>query len=125
MDAKKIICVIFKYLEKNMVPGMSDLQEIAFYAIREAMDDEAENLIETIKNKPLLRAIVAVDKNGDIDIEKLSSRAKKAIEAKGSLTIDIPLYGPVRFVPDDIDNILIELKESDYDENYQNAGRPY
>lgn len=125
MDAKKVIETIFKYLEKNMVPGMNGLQEIAFYAVKEAIDEEADNLIEMIKNKPLVRAIAAIDKDGNVDVEKLAGRVRNGIEAKGSLDIDIPLYGPVRFVPDDIDNILLELKEVGYNENYQNPGRAY
>ena len=125
MDAKKVVETIFKYLEVNMVPGMSGLQEIAFYAVREAIDDEAETLIETIKAKPLARAIVAIDKDGNVDVEKLASRVRKGIEAKGSLTIDIPLYGNICFVPSDIDKILSDLKEVERNENYQNAGRAY
>lgn len=125
MDAKKVVETIFKYLESNMVPGMSGLQEIAFYAVREAIDDEAENLIETIKAKPLARAIVAIDKDGNVDVEKLASRVRKGIEAKGSLTIDIPLYGNICFVPSDIDNILSDLKEVERNENYQNTGGAY
>lgn len=125
MDAKKVIDTVFKYLEKNMVPGMSGLQEIAFYAVREAIDDEAENLIETIKAKPFVRAIAAIDKEGDVDIEKLATRVRKGIESKGCLEVEIPFYGPVRFVPDDIDNILLELRETERNENYQNVGRTY
>jgi hypothetical protein len=125
MDAKKVVETIFKYLESNMVPGMSGLQEIAFYAVREAVDDEAEALIETIKAKPLARAIVAIDKDGNVDVEKLASRVRKGIEAKGSLTIDIPLYGNICFVPSDIDKILSDLKEVERNENYQIAGRAY
>ena len=125
MDAKKVVETIFKYLESNMVPSMSGLQEIAFYAVREAIDDEAETLIETIKAKPLARAVVAIDKDGNVDVEKLASRVRKGIEAKGSLTIDIPLYGNICFVPSDIDKILSDLKEVERNENYQNAGRTY
>lgn len=125
MEADKVINAIFKYLEKNMVPGMNDLQEVAFYAIKEAVDEEVESLVEIIKSKPLMRAVLAVDKAGDVDIEKLANRVRKGIEAKGGVSVDVPLYGPVRFVPDDIDNILIELKENGNDENYQNLGRTY
>ena len=125
MDAKKVIETIFKYLEKNMVPGMNGLQEIAFYAVKEAIDEEADNLIETIKAKPLVRAIAAIDKDGNVDVEKLACRVRKGIEAKGSLTIDIPLYGSICFRPEDIDNILADLKEVGRVETYQNPGRAY
>lgn len=125
MDAKKVIDAIFKYLEKNMVPGMNGFQEMAFYFAREAMNDETDNVIESIKGNPLARAFAAVDKDGNVDVEKLARRVRKVIEAKGSWTIDIPMYGPVSFVSEDIDNILLELKETGVNENYQITGRTY
>lgn len=125
MDAKKVIDAFFGYLEKNMVPGMNALQEIAFYSVKEAIDEEADGFIDTIKNKPLVRAMAAIDKEGDVDVDKLANRIRKGLESKGFLEIDIPLYGPVRFVPEDIDNILGELKEVERNEGYQNIGRTY
>lgn len=125
MDAKKVIDATFKYLEKNMVPGMSGFQEIAFYFAKETLSDEADNILETIKRNPLARAFVAIDKDGNVDVDKLAHRVRKVIEAKGSWTIDIPLYGPVSFVSEDIDNILLELKETGVNENYQITGRAY
>lgn len=125
MDAKKVIDAFFGYLEKNMVPGMNALQEIAFYSVKEAIDEEADGFIDTIKNKPLVRAMAAIDKEGDVDVDKLANRIRKGLESKGILEIDIPLYGPVRFVPEDIDNILGELKEVERNEGYQNIGRTY
>lgn len=125
MEAKKVIDSVFSYLEKNMVPGMSDLQEIAFYAIKEAIDEEYESLIENVKSKPFIRALAAIDKDGNVDIEKLAQRLRKGIECKGSLSFDIPLYGQIKFVTEDIDNILLELKGAVHNEGYQNIGRPY
>lgn len=125
MDARKVIDAFFGYLEKNMVPGMNGLQEIAFYSVKEAIDEEADGLIDMIKSKPLVRAMAAIDKDGDVDVDKLANRIRKGLESKGCLEIDIPLYGPVRFVPEDIDNILGELKEVERNEGYQNIGRTY
>jgi hypothetical protein len=119
MEAVKVIDSVFKYLEANMVPGMNDLQEIAFYSVREAVFDEAEALIEKVNKNPLLRAVLTIDKDGNVDPEKLANRIKKGIERKGSVTFDIPMYGPVRFVADDIDNILGTIMEVGHNENYQ------
>ena len=119
MEAVKVIESVFKYLEANMVPGMNDLQEIAFYSVREAVFDEAETLIEKVNKNPLLRAVLTIDKDGNVDPEKLANRIKKGIERKGSVTFDIPMYGPVRFVTEDIDNILGTIMEVGRNENYQ------
>lgn len=125
MKAVTVIDSVFKYLEANMVPGMNDLQEIAFYSIKEAVLDEADTLLETVNKNPLLRAVLAIDKDGNVDPEKLASRIKKGIERKGSVTFDIPMYGPVRFVAEDIDNILGTIMEVGHSENYQITGRTY
>jgi hypothetical protein len=122
MEADKVINSVFDYLETNMVPGMNNLQEIAFYCAKEAVLEEKDSLMEKIKNNPLLRAIVAVDSDGNVDVEKLARRLRKQIERKGSFSVDIPLYGPVRFVPEDVDNILRGLG---YDESYQGIRRTY
>lgn len=125
MEAKKVMDSVFSYLEKNMVPGMSDIQEVAFYAIKEAVNEEYDKLLETIKGKPLVRAIAAIDKDGDVDVDKLAKRIRKGLESKGSITFDVPLYGSIRFVPNDIDNILADLKEDSNNENHQNFGGTY
>ena len=125
MNAKKVVNTVFNYLEKNMVPGMNNLQEIAFYTVKEAINDEADNVIEMVKSKPFVRALAAINSEGDVDVEKLANRVRKGIEAKGYLSFDIPMYGPVRFVPGDIDNILMELKEAAHNENYQNIRGTY
>ena len=67
----------------------------------------------------MLRAVLTIDKDGNVDPEKLANRIKKGIERKGSVTFDIPMYGPVRFVTEDIDNILGTIMEVGRNENYQ------
>lgn len=124
MEARKVLEAVFKYLENNIAPGMSDLQEILFYAVREAMIDEYDTVMNSVTSNPFLRAVVAMDKDGNVEVEKLADRVRKAIERKGSITFDVPMYGKLKFVPDDIDNVLMLLKE-DTNESYQVTGRPY
>ena len=125
MEARKVLDAVFKYLENNIAPGMSDLQEILFYAVREAMIDEYDTIMHSVTSNPFLRAVVAMDKDGDVEVEKLADRVRKAIERKGSITFDVPMYGKLKFVPDDIDNVLMLLKEDNTNESYQVTGRPY
>ena len=122
MEASKVIGTVFKYLEKNMVPGMNELQEVAFYTIEETVFEETEKIIEAVTDHPFTRVLISVDKSGNMDVEKLASRLRKAMERKGSVSFNVPFYGPVRFIPEDIDNILRELKEVGYRENYPHIG---
>ena len=110
MDFNKVVTAIMKYLEGQMVPGMTELQEFAFYALWESVKDEAASWQELLTSNPVLRAVVAIDKDGTIDVEKLLSRAKKALEKKGKLTVDVPFYGAICFTPADIEEIGAMLR---------------
>lgn len=119
MRFEKVINCFFKYLEKEIVPGMNGLQEIAFFSLREAVDDELENWVATLTKNPFMRAVVAIDKEGNVDVEKLFKRIRAGMEKKGEITIEIPLYGTIKFLPEDIDNIANLMREVDCHENYQ------
>jgi hypothetical protein len=125
MEISKVLDAAFEYLEENMVPGMNDLQEIAFFAIKETVVEEAQPLMEAVMKNPLYRAIAAIDKNGDVNTERLCNRVRKAIERKGGAEFDVPLYGKIRFTPEDIDKIEAKLNGGGGNEGYQIAGRAY
>lgn len=123
MKFAKAVDTALTYIEKQMTPGMSDLQEVLFYTFVEAIHDEADTIVETVSRNPFTRALLAIDKDGNVDTEKIMARIKKGMEHKGSLCVDVPLYGPVRFLPEDIDNIAALLKEDYNHEDYQSFRR--
>ena len=125
MEAIKVLDAVFEYLEENMVPGMNDLQEIAFYTLKETVSDEAETLLETITKNPLSRAIASVDKDGNVNADRLLNRVRKVFERKGVVEIKVPLYGNLKFTPEDIDNIAKKLNGGVRNEGYQITGRTY
>lgn len=110
MEFSKVVNTIMKYLEGQMVPGMTELQEFAFYALWESVNDEASSWQDLLTANPVLRAVVAIDKSGNVDVDKLISRAKKSLDRQGKLTVDVPLYGAVCFTPTDIDEIGVMLR---------------
>lgn len=118
MKLEEVINTVFKYFENEMIRSLTGLQEVLFYSAKEAAVDSIENIKETISSNPVLRAIIASDKDGNIDIEKLARRIYIGIERKGSLTVEIPLYGTVCLMPDDINNIHRMLKEAEGRETY-------
>lgn len=110
MKFHAVVTTVMKYLEGQMVPGMNELQEFAFYALWESVNDEATSWAELLSSNPALRAITAIDKDGNVDVDKLIARVRKALERKGKLTVDVPCYGAVCFTPADIDEIGVMLK---------------
>lgn len=124
MEASKIINAVFGYLEMNMLPSMNDLQETAFYYAKEVIQEESNQIVDTAKDNLAFRILFSMDKTGDVDHEKLASRVRKAMMHKGRISFNVPLYGPVTFVPEDIDNIMQILENNHnetaggYHENY-------
>ena len=125
MEASKVLNAVFEYLEENMVPGMNDLQEIAFYTIKETVSEEAEKLLESVTKNPLTRAVVSIDKDGNVDTERLFNRLHRVIERKGVVEMEVPLYGNLKFTPEDIDKIAVKLNGGGVHEGYQITGRAY
>ena len=125
MEACKVLSAVFEYLEENMVPGMNDLQEIAFYTIKETVSEEAEKLLESVTKNPLIRAVVSIDKDGNVDTERLFNRLHRVIERKGVVEIKVPMYGSLKFTPEDIDKIAEKLNGGGVNEGYQITGRTY
>lgn len=115
MEFSKVVNTIMKYLERQMVPGMTELQEFAFYALWESVNDESAIWQELLTSNPVLRAVVAIDKEGNVDVEKLISRARKALERKGKVNVDVPCYGAICFTPADIEEIGVMLKGASYE----------
>lgn len=124
MEAKLVLDHVLKYLEKNMVPTMNDGQEFLFYTALEGVEEESDFLISRLTANPVTRALAAIDKDGNVDIDKLVGRLNKAFERKGKLQINIPLFGPVKFLPEDL-NAIADSIRGESRENNSPVDRPY
>lgn len=124
MEAKLVLDHVFKYLEKNMVPTMNPAQEFAFYAVWESVKDESDGLISRLTENPVTRALAAIDKDGNVDTDKLVSRLTKAFEKKGKLQVNVPMFGPVTFLPEDLNAVADSIRRES-SENNSPVDRPY
>lgn len=124
MEAKLVLDHVFKYLEKNMVPTMNSAQEFAFYTVWESIKDESDGLISRLTANPVTRSVLSIDKDGDVDTEKLVSRLGRAFEKKGKLQVNIPMFGPVTFLPEDLNAVADSIRRESR-ENNSPVDRPY
>lgn len=102
---EKVVNGISKYIDNNIYSGMSDLQEfIARVAIGRVIErqDDIKNYL--IKNG-VIRTFGIIDSEGMVDVEGLMYDIKKQIARKGKLEISIPMFGKLKFVPDDVDEL--------------------
>jgi hypothetical protein len=63
----------------------------------------ADNAITYLSNQPMIKALGLID-GENIDVNAIIAELRKQA-AKGKMTIDIPVIGPVTFGPEDIDKL--------------------
>lgn len=97
-----------RYLNKNFYANLNDWQEIiARIAVGRIL--EGENLKQNLLANPFVRTLAIIDSEGNVDLEPIMRDLKREIERKGKLTVDIPMFGKISFLPQDIDEIYREI----------------
>lgn len=96
---------IAKFIDKNIYAGMSDWQEVIARFFVGRIFDARENLKSAFVNSGLIRTFGIIDEDGNIDIESLARDLKKEIHRKERITVHVPMFGQMTFVPQDIDEL--------------------
>lgn len=96
---------ISKYINKEIISGMNDLQEIvARIAVGRVLENH-DKIKEYLSSNGIIRTLGIIDSDGCVDVDALFSEIKREIERKGKLTIAIPMFGKMTFTPNDVDTI--------------------
>lgn len=93
------------YIEQNIMPGMSDWQEIAARIALARVFDNRESLKDYLINNGYIRTFALIDEEGNVDIDRLAAEIKNEIERKGKLEVNLKIFGRLRFEPSDVDNL--------------------
>ena len=97
-----------RYLNKNFYANLNDWQEIvARLAVGRILGNE--NLKQNLMANPYVRTFAVFDSEGNVDLEPIMRDLKREIERKGKLTVEIPMFGKISFLPQDIDEIYREI----------------
>ena len=110
MKVNQVIDTVMGYLEQQMVSSMTNAQEFMFYAVWESVRDETATLVERLTANPVTRVLAAIDKEGNVDTDKLIARFEKTFEKQERLTFEVPFFGKVCFTRADLNTIENRLK---------------
>lgn len=100
---EKVIDGVSNYIDSNIYSGMNDLQEfIARIVVGRVIDNSAE-IKSALANNGVIRTFGFIDEEGMIDVDHLMSDIKNEIRRKGEIHISIPMFGKLKFVPEDVD----------------------
>lgn len=102
---------IGKYIKQEVVPNLPDgFHKFLVYTGSVLVLGKGEQLIQ--KHLPTLEAMDIIDKNGDVDIEKLYAAAKEGMKAAGTVK-----YKGMTFNSADVDSLYKFIAGGKKDEN--------
>ena len=109
---------IAKFLDKNIYTGMNDWQELIARIFAGRIFDARESIKTAIVNSGFIRTFGIIDEDGNVDIESLAKDIKRELQRKEKITISVPMFGQMTFVPQDVDelyNLITEETEATHD----------
>lgn len=102
---------IAKFIDKNVYTGMNDWQELIARIFVGRIFNARGDLKSALVNNGFIRTFGIIDENGNIDVDGLARDVKEEIKRKGKLTINVPMFGRMTFVPEDVDNLYNMIGE--------------
>jgi hypothetical protein len=109
VNFNQVLDGLAKYLNKNFYSNLNDWQEIVARLAIGRITENAETLKQSLSANPFVRTFAIFDSDGNIDLEPIMRDLKREIERKGKLTVEIPMFGKISFLPQDIDELYQEI----------------
>lgn len=100
---------LVRYLNKNFYPNLDDFREVVARIAVGRILQNPENLKQSLSGNGIIRTFAIMNSDGDIDLEPIMRDLKREIERKGKLSVEIPMFGKISFLPQDIDEIYREI----------------
>ena len=106
---EKVIDGANRYIAREIYPNLNDLQELAARFVIGRINKNTDTLKALLTGNGFIRTLGLVDSDGMVDIEQLLNDVRQEIERKGSVQIDIPLFGKLTFKPEDVNVLRDEI----------------
>lgn len=111
---EKVIEGLSKYIDSEIFPNMNDLQEFAARVLIGRFLNNEENIKEMIMNNGFLKTFGFLDSEGMVDVHTLITDIKRELSKKEKITLTIPMFGKMTFVPSDADAIYRNITGEEY-----------
>lgn len=111
VEFEKVLDGINKYIDKEIYPGLNDLQEFAARLIIGRINSSSNAIKEYLVGNGFIKTFGLIDRDGMVDIDQLLHEVKMEIERKGSIQVEVPMIGKLTFKPVDVDILYDEIKK--------------
>ena len=117
-EIKKVIDGILTYMNNEIYSGFNVWQEILARVIAGRVISNEEAFVQKITNNGFIRTFGIIDSSGMVDVDGLAKDLKKEIAKKEKISFEVPLVGPMTFVPNDVNILYKTITGTElYDEN--------
>lgn len=106
MNIERVINGFKKFLDHGFYSNMTSWQKFGAIFVLEMLDAtviSSNKIEEFVMSNSFLRTILITDNEGNVDIDRIYSSMKKAIQRVGKIEVAIPLYDKFVFTESDID----------------------
>lgn len=104
-EFNKVLYGIVKYIDKEIIPGMNEIQEFSARVIVGRVLHNEKNIKEMLINNGYVKTFGIVDENGLIELEFLARDIKREIARQEKITFSVPMFGKMTFTPSDVDTL--------------------
>lgn len=102
---EQVIEGLSRYIDKNIYKGMNDVQELVARIVVGRAIQRSESIKDALVGNGFIRTFGIIDGDGMVDVDGIVHDLAKQISNKGSIELSIPMFGKLKFMPEDIDEI--------------------
>ena len=110
MQFEHVVSGILKYIDREIYPGMNDLQEIGARIAISRLVNNSGKLKEFLINNGFIRTFAIIDDTGDVDVDGLFQDIIEQVDKKGKIEFSIPMFGTFKFNTKDFENLYKTIK---------------
>ena len=109
VNFNQVLDGLTRYLNKNFYANLNYWQEVIARIAVGRIIGNPESLKQSLSANGIVRTFAIMDSDGNVDLEPIMRDLKREIERKGKLSVEIPMFGKISFLPQDIDEIYREI----------------
>lgn len=109
VEFNRVIDGIARYTNNHIYAGMNDWQEVMARIAVGRIIGNPEALKQSLMANGIVRTLAVMDSEGNVDLEPIMRDLKREIEHKGKLSVNVPMFGKMSFVPADVDELYMEI----------------
>ena len=117
-EFNRVIDGISRYIDAEIYSGMNDLQEFAARVLIGRFLINSDNVKNSLVNNGFIRTFGIINEEGMVDVVTLAKDIKREIARKGKISVSIPMFGTMNFVPEDVDALFRNITGEEM-QNYE------